>query len=269
METPAKKDKPKVSRRKRLFRFLLRAFAIIALALLVYFPGRQAPIAFTLATGIGVDSLQDRIDMLEEKAIAKESFSDDEKRFLKNLYSCFAKGGRLIVVTRQSADLMERYLSGSGEDLKTSSRIFCESQLVKQQINIIRQEIIDTGGQQKSFRSDTFYMGDPEFFDSYVGLYDGHVQAVVEQVNANSIVVTWRAECPWEWPSYDAVYEQYGRYHARTFPLPNARSLLFGKQFSLKMDDGLGGQLVDLGLAEPFLAYSEWTEDIELPNPDQ
>lgn len=33
-------------------------------AFLVYFPGRQSPLAFTLATGIGVAGLQARVDQL-------------------------------------------------------------------------------------------------------------------------------------------------------------------------------------------------------------
>ena len=39
--------------------------------------------------------------------------------------------------------------------------------------------------------------------------------------------------------------------------------MLLGKKYCLRMDDGLGGYLVDLGIAKPFLVCSEWTEETE------
>lgn len=42
--------------------------------------------------------------------------------------------------------------------------------------------------------------------------------------------------------------------------MPNARSLIQGPDCCLRMDDGLGGHLSVIGIAKPFLVYSEWDE---------
>jgi hypothetical protein len=65
---------------------------------------------------------------------------------------------------------------------------------------------------------------------------------------------------PWGWPSYASLKTKYGDAHAESFPLPNLKSALFGREHSLVVDNGLGEYLVQLGLAKPFLAFSEWDE---------
>jgi hypothetical protein len=67
-----------MAKRKRLRRLLLCgtvATASVVIAFLIYFPGRQTPIALTLATGIGIERLQTRVDELEDKAISSEAFT--------------------------------------------------------------------------------------------------------------------------------------------------------------------------------------------------
>ena len=50
--------------------WLIGSFLALCLAaFLIYFPGGQTIIALTLATGIGVSSLQAHIDRLEDEAI--------------------------------------------------------------------------------------------------------------------------------------------------------------------------------------------------------
>ena len=41
--------------------------------------------ALTLASGIGVPSMQARIDRLEEKAIRGQEFTEEDKAFLRDL----------------------------------------------------------------------------------------------------------------------------------------------------------------------------------------
>ena len=122
------------SRLKRCIKILLWFFVLVLIGFLIYFPGNQTPIAFTLATGIGVDKLQSQVDQMEEKAIRGEKFTQQDKQFLNNLYTCFAKGGRLTFVLRQTSQMMFRYLSCSGEDLQTSPRIFVNSLPVQDQM---------------------------------------------------------------------------------------------------------------------------------------
>jgi len=256
-----------VSNKLRWFlRIVCGIVVLLVVTFLLYFPGRQTPIAFTLATGIGVSGLQERVDQLTEKAIKKEEFRPEDKQFLLNLYSCFAKGARLTVVLRQSSQMMRRYLSKSGEDLNTSSRIFVNSRPVQEQMGLLRQQVLqsikDSKGLKESYSSPVFYMGDSEFFDSFVGLYYGHIVATPGRTANGAKTIRWRAECPWEWPSYDSLFQKYGKYHAQQFSLPNAKSILFGSPHCLRMDDGLGGYLANLDIAKPFLVYSEWVEPL-------
>ncbi|MCX7010559.1 MAG: hypothetical protein NTY53_25500 [Kiritimatiellaeota bacterium] len=249
---------------RRLLKSLLRVLFLLLVVFLVYFPVRQTPIAFTLATGIGVSWLQARVDELDDKAINGKPFTADEKQFLNNLYRCFAKGGRLTLVLRQSSQLMDHYLSASGDKLELNPRIFVHSAPVQQQMGLLKRRIQQDRKRavplQGTYASTNFYMGDPDFIDSHVGLYFGRITATPTPMADGSIELHWRAECPWEWPSYASLFAEYGQHQAQCFPLPNLSSILFGPRYCLRMDDGLGGHLALLGLAKSFLAYAEWTE---------
>ncbi len=232
------------------------------LAVLVYFPGRQSILAFKLATGVGVTSLQTRINQLEDKAINGQEFSPSETGFLLDLYACFAKGGALIAP--ESSKMMHRYLSKTGEPLAVSPHLFTRSKPVRDTMEHLKKQVLEDldGGReiQDNYTSGTFYMGDPEYFDALVGLYHGHIQVHPRLVHPDSLVLHWRAEVPWTWPTYKELLQKYGDYHAQSFPLPNVRSLIQGSKYCLHMDDGLGGHLPAIGIAKPFLAYSEWEE---------
>jgi hypothetical protein len=204
-----------------------------------------------------------------KKAIAGFPPTEEDKRFLRNLYSCFGKGGQLTIVLRQSGQLMQHYLSGSGDGLRTSPRIFLNSRPVQEALQSLKKQIMadfeERGNADETYSSQTFYMGDPEFPDSHVGLYFGHVAACPHVTKKGTVALQWRAEVPWRWPSYASLHDKYGNYHAQCFPIPNARSWLQGSEYCLRMDDGLGGYLAEIGLAKPFLAYAEWEEEIKLP----
>lgn len=260
--------KSKTRKWRRRLKIFLVLLAVLTLCFLVIFPGRQRAIAFTLATGVGMEDLQNRIDEMEEKAIRRESFSEDDREFIRSLYTCFYKGGRLSVVIRQSGRMMEHYLNGSGEDLEVSPRIFVKSGPVKNQLfTLITQCLHDRDtpeGIQDQYSSPVFYMGDAKFPDAFVGLYFGRIFLRPGKQQNGKIAFHVRAECPWEWPSYPSLFEKYGDYHAQCFPLPNVRSLIAGPDACLRIDDGLGAHLAVLGMAEPFLVWSEWT--VELPS---
>lgn len=252
-------------RLKRFTKILMWLSLFFLIAFLIYFPGSQTPIAFTLATGIGVDGLQSRVDQMEDKAIGGEEFTEEDKRFLENLYTCFAKGGRLTYVLRQTSQMMRRYLSCSGEDLQTSPRIFVNSRPVQYRMaslkDKITQDVRTSGKVIDVYASGSFYMGDPEFLESQTGLHFGELFAYPKLSADEKLTIRWRAECPWEWPSYESQYRKHGNRSHWCFPLPNPRSVLFGRKYDLRIDDGLGGHLTELGLAKPFLVWSEWEDE--------
>ncbi len=242
--------------------------AIAAAAFLIYFPGRQSLLAMTLASGLGIDSLQARVDALEEKAIKGGGFTETDKALLRDLYTCFAKGAKLTFILRQSGQLMDHYLSCTGEPLQIEPRLFLGSRRVKEQMELLRQRLLEDfhvrGALAAEYASDTFHMGDPELLDSSVGLYFGRISVRPHLLDNQKLLLHWRADMPWQWPSYQSLHDKYGDYHAQCFPLPNARSVLQGSRHYLWMDDGLGEQLAQIGLAEPFLVWSEWDEESEV-----
>ena len=80
-------------RRLRNGRLALAGVLLILVgAYVIYFPGRQSSMAFSLATGIGIPGIQSRVKELQTKAIRRQSFSEDDKGFLRDLYTCMAKG---------------------------------------------------------------------------------------------------------------------------------------------------------------------------------
>lgn len=241
---------------------------IVIAAFLIYFPGRQSLLALTLASGLGIDGLQARVDALEEKAITGEGFTETDRAFLRDLYTCFAKGARLTFILRQSGQLMGHYLSRTGEPLRIESRLFLGSRRVKEQMDLLRQRVVEDvrlrGTLAAEYSSDTFHMGDPELLDSSIGLYFGRISVRPHLLDNRKLLLHWRADMPWQWPSYESLYDKYGDYHAQCFPVPNARSVLQGPRYYLWMDDGLGEQLARIGQAEPFLVWSEWDEEAEV-----
>ncbi|MBN1137645.1 MAG: hypothetical protein JXM73_13745 [Anaerolineae bacterium] len=260
---------------RRRYTMLRRCVAVAAglsvianVAFLIYFPGRQSLLAMTLASGLGIDGLQARVDALEEKAIKGEVFTETEKAFLRDLYACFAKGAKLTFILRQSGQLMDHYLSRTGEPLQIEPRLFLGSRSVRGQMDLLRQRLVEDvrvhGTLAAEYASDTFHMGDPELLDSSVGLYFGRISVRPHLLNNKRLLLHWRADMPWQWPSYESLHDKYGDHHAQCFPLPNARSVLQGPRYYLWMDDGLGEQLAQIGLAEPFLVWSEWDEESEV-----
>lgn len=250
----------------------LAAKILIAIVLLTgityfaYFPGRQAFLAFSLASGIGIPRIQAQVDRLEEKAIKGQPFSANDKRFLKDLYLCFAKGGRLTVVLRQTAGMMTHYLSAKGTPLKTNPRIFVKNKKIQNHMADLKRKVFDDfekmGKVKTEYSTPTFYMPDPSCIDSMFGLSFGRLILRPDTINRGHIHLRWRAEVPWEWPSYEAQVKESGNYRSKATRIPTALSLFRGRTSGLLIDDGLGEYLVRLKLAKPFLLYAEWTEEL-------
>lgn len=220
---------------------------------------QEASIAATLATGANIEPLQQRVDAMEKKAIAKAPFTADDKRFLHDLYAAMALGAKHSVVLRQSGRMMERYLDGTGKDLELEPAIFTKNAKVRAQTKKLAVQMAKAAP-GRIHRSPRFYMPDPSSPDSVAGLYWGTVEGSVHANADGTRVFHYRAEVPWEWPSYDSLRKRYGTPHAETFVIPNARVLVGGPRFALHIENGLGEYLVHLGLAKPFLAWAEWDE---------
>lgn len=240
--------------------------ALLALASLAFasdISAQEMSIAFTLATGANITAVQHRVTSLEAKAIADNRFSDDDKAFLHDLYAAMAIGAKSTVVFRQSGRMMDRYLEGSGAPLELDATIFSKNARVRQQMSLLAKTMSaasSAADRARRHRSPRFYMPDPSTLDSVTGLYWGTVEGTVRARADGTKVFHWRAEVPWEWPSYESLRKRYGTPHAETFVLPNPRSIALGTRYALHIENGLGEHLVRLGIAKPFVAWAEWEE---------
>jgi hypothetical protein len=172
---------------------------------------------------------------------------------------------------------MGHYLDCKGTDLKTDKRIFVKSDIVQANMEELRKAVLESPPARlqsdEPFKSRTFNMADRSCIDSYAGLYYGHLEVEVVRVEDERLILKWRAECPWEWPSYEYMSREYGNPHHLIFPIPNVRYALAAllsssgeaRQYALWLDDGLGEHLTHIGLAKSFVLYSEWQEEIN-PN---
>lgn len=226
---------------------------------------QRAAIIMTLASGTNIEELQLRVEAMEKKAIANESFSPADKEFLLDLYSAMALGAKKLRAFEQSGRMMDRYLECSGTPLELEPSIFSKNARVRAQVRLLAEKMsAKNAARSRVYRSPRFYMPDPSTPDSVMGLYWGTVEGSIRVKADGSHVFHYRAEVPWEWPSYESLRKKYGTPHAETFPLPNLRSVIAGPHYALRIENGLGEYLVRLGLAKPFVAWGEWDE----PGPD-
>lgn len=156
---------------------------------------------------------------------------------------------------------MEHYLSSSGEPLEVDASIFNTNNKVLEMMVTIKAEILSDETLQTEYQSEVFYMPDFSNIDSVFGLYYGYLIAKPTH-NSNGIQIQWRAEVPWEWPSYASLIEKHRDPHAESFPIPNASCLIKSIHGAVYIDNGLGEYITHLGLAKPFIAYAEWEEKI-------
>ncbi len=245
--------------RTRVF-LLGAALGVAALSLASDASAQEASIAFTLATGAGIEDLQRHVSALEKKALANEAFTAADKAFLHDLYAAMAMGAKGSVVFAQSGRMMDRYLDRSGRPLELDPAIFRDNARVRAQLDRLAAQMKKDTQAKTVHRSPRFYMPDASKLDSVTGLYWGTVEGSVRVQPDGTKVAHYRAEVPWEWPSYESLRNRYGTPHAETFVLPNARTLLGGP--ALHIENGLGEYLVRLGLAKPFVAWAEWDEPL-------
>lgn len=258
---PVVRVPPEPSRPRRGWTIALVALLAVATLVQLAFPGRRTLYAITIGTGIGRDALQRRIDALEEKAIRRADFTTSERTFLTDFYSTLATGAILTWFVRQTGHMMHHYLSGSGEPFELRPEIFTENRKVQRQAALLRKRLGPAPCRQgQAVRSPRFYMPDTSKIDSVFGLYYGTLSATAAPQPDGTCRIRWRAEVPWDWPSYPSLKRKHGRFHAESFPLPNARSIVLGQRHALYVDNGLGHHLEVLGLATSFVAFAEWDE---------
>jgi hypothetical protein len=238
------------------------------------FPGQQLGMAWTLGTGRGIEALQARADAIERQILHRKPVSREDQRFLVDLYSAMATGGRHLPPIRQSGRLMQHYLKGNGQPFEVPSSLFLGSSVVVKQAAKLRQQARRRAAIVRAAKvgldgyqwSPQFYMASSSSPDSFFGLYWGRLgyRARIEG-SGKRLHLHWRTEVDWRWPRYAELRRKYGKARAEVVPIPNVRMVVYGKQYALQLSNGLGGYLEEAGLARSFLAYAEWDEVVPLP----
>ena len=238
------------------------------------FPGQQLGMAWALGTGRGIEAVQARTDAIERQVLRGKPVSAQDQRYLVDLYSAMATGGRHLPPIRQSGRLMQHYLAASGKPLEVDSRLFLGSRVVLKQTAKLRQQagkraaltrsaIVGLDGYQWSPQ---FYMASSSDPDSFFGLYWGRIgyRSRIDS-SGKRLYLHWRAEVDWRWPRYAELRRKYGKAREEVVPIPNVRAVVYGKKYALRLSNGLGGYLEEAGFARSFLAYAEWDEVVPLP----
>lgn len=232
-----------------------RLFILIILISAV-FP--TACLASKIASG-DFKEIQARVDILEKKAIDKKQFTNDDKAFLKDLYSSLAFGGRMIG-HREAADMLDRYLAATGESLWFGSEAYEANPKVKAAMEKPKSRIradYSRGALREKYATERIFVSVSEdarlFYFSDVFF----LQARPEKTADNRLRIIFRVDLTAHFISYDEEKARYGG--CGRVCTPFAKN---GKGETFAIDDGLSQYLTVLGLAKEFGYYSEWTREL-------
>ena len=239
-------------------------FAALLVGLVLFFEPFR--IAFTVGTGIGMPSFQEKIFSLKKRAITNE-LTDVDKTFLRSFYRTLAVGASGLIILPESSRLMHRYLDGSGEQTSIKPSLFIDSIRVKKEMTRIRKVLVSDCNEGKSLKSKRFEMGHGKPWDAHLTLYFGTIMGTLKEG-----VITWEVNMPYKWPTFESLLATYGTYNKEEFPIPNMLSLISNYLPSsaknldlgrpLYLPNGLGGELEKQGLAKSFHTKTKWQEVI-------
>ena len=246
--------------------------------------------------------LQKKVNKLTEKARQNRSFTIKEKKFLYDLYSWLATGGRWKWLSKmdlgkydqglwEAGELLQHYLDGEGKPLEIDSTIYENSVIVKYAMGKIKEavtrDISSSGKIRNNGRiSSTDVLAKTSFksvTESGQILKGGVLLA--EQGNTrlkyanNRFVLKSQstvAENHFWQPdnviNIETVWRVDDRWDYESFSAQRKKRInhitvipLRGGKF-LKLHDGLSHYLTVMGVAKEFDYFSQWSESWSLPS---
>jgi hypothetical protein len=236
--------------------FLL-LFAVCGLFFILV-PGTGTAIQIALGN---IEEIQKKVDLLEEKAIAGETFSEGEKSFLTDLYDAIAFGGKLMGYAEASA-MLSHYLHGNGTPLFVGAEAYTRNQKVKEAAVAVKERIkADING--GAFNKDRQYQSGKIVIDPAEDarlFYLSNIFYITARVNTDKTgrhVILFRVELEAKFISYDEMKKRFHDPKHFHTPFPTLQE---GKVLAL--DDGLSHHLVTIGLAREYVYGTEWAEDL-------
>jgi len=237
-------------------------------------------IPFSLGTG-DIEEIQDEINRLTKKAKSKEQFFQEEKDFLKALYSWIAWGG-LLKWYPEASKLLRHYLNGNGQRLQINEKVYKTSVIVKYAVGEIKKIIcrdvnfngtirnngeipsvgtlqdLKRGGHEQNtkgtIRNGGYLLAEQE--NSRLKNADNQFPlestSVIKSLNPVKIKTRWYIESIWDYDSFE-TQKKAKKNLVTELPLPHGKKL--------KLPDGLSHYLTQIGLAQKYFYFAEWTEE--------
>ena len=229
----------------RIFKWVLILIFIIGLSL--FHP--QVRLAFSIGTGLGLSTIQKKINDIQTRAI-RNKITEADREFLSSFYRTMAYGAGSLIILGESARLMHHYLDGTGEKTTIDRSLFTESPRVIKRMRSIRRNLKQICSEGAKEVSEKFDMGHIRPIDAVFALYLGTIEGQIQKGNRGK-VIRWTAKMPWKWPTYETIKNKYGSYYKEIYPIPNALALA-GLGPKLWLPNALGGELEKQGLAKFF-----------------
>ena len=206
------------------------------------------------------DDIQNKIDQLEIKAINKENFTNEDKKFLKKLYSTISIGGFLSGYFEASI-MLSRYIDNNGIELKVKAKPYLNNKKVINEVKSIEKQILDDYNNNRlldKYTSNKIIINQKDdpglFYLSNIFKID----AQIKNKENGIIIIKYNIRLRARFQSYDGQIKLFGNpQHFSTFFNRNKK----GK--NLNIDDGLSHYLTKIDLAKEFDYYSEWYDEIK------
>ena len=239
-------------------------FLLLLIAITIFFVPTLNT-AFIIGTGLGLNSIQSRVNQIADKAIHGKPISSEDKEWFRHLYGTMAWGASLTVVLpryyrlTESARLMKHFLEGSGEATYIDVDLFKGNHRIIKQQKGLRSKLKKVCDSGKKFSTAPHDFGGYDLMDAHFALYFGILTG--ERISDERIV--WTVSMPWDWPDYNDLRKSYGKSFDKKeiFPIPNMLSII-KRGRPLMLPNGLGGELENWNLAKAFDTETRWTETL-------
>jgi len=224
------------------------------------------------------DLLQNAIDYLACKAKAKMDFTDEEKTFLKDVFTDLSLGGTMKGYP-EAAKLISHYVNGKGERFQIDAAVYRNSVIVKDTSEAVKDYVRQLIAQKKYFlivnSSDrTFLMSRQAHRVARIAgrdvqrqgylLDDGNLlaeQSNARLKNANNRFILVARNTLRDSKTVSTRWSVDDRYKFEPFEKSDFyTNIPFSDSQVLKILDGLSQYMTKLKIADEFDYWAAWTE---------
>ncbi|MBN1525190.1 MAG: hypothetical protein JW904_11940 [Spirochaetales bacterium] len=253
---------PSHKKKKKLPVIIITICFIILLISFIVFRCTHIPLTFQIAVG-DISEIQQKIDMLEKKAIKGEYFSIEEKNFCVKVFDSLTFGGR-VMGYREASEMLSHYIHGNGIAMETGKEAFVQNKKVQQACRqiLLRLEAdirAQRWHEKHRYGSPTLFISQDEDSRLFYLSNVFEVTATAKKTGKNSYRVEFRVDRFYQFSSYQAQIKRFDtpKHLVSYFP-----TSVPGK--TLTIDDGLSEYLVSQGIAKEFDYFAVWEDELKI-----